>query len=62
MLAGIRPSLPWLKTATGNGPLPSGTSQKPASSRPSLGYDVRHCSYGCSFSALAGMAPPNSGD
>jgi hypothetical protein len=30
----------------GNGPAPSGTSQKPADSRPSLEYDVRHRSYG----------------
>jgi hypothetical protein len=55
MLIGSSPSLPWLNTAAGNGPLPSGNSQKPASSLPSLRYDVRHCSYGAKFRTVAGI-------
>ena len=55
MLIGSSPSLPWLNTAAGNGPSPFGSSQKPANSLPSLRYDVRHCSYGAKFRAVAGI-------
>src|SRR5580704_5371695 len=55
MLIGSSPLLPWLNTAAGNGPLPSGSSQKPANSLPSLRYDVRHCSYGTRFCAVASI-------
>ena len=55
MLIGSSPSLPWLNTAAGNGPLPFGNSQKPANCLPSLRYDVRHCSYGARFRTVAGI-------